>query len=526
MKKNKLNTQKSAANKPAPDTGLSPDHSGMYQFLVYIIAIVIFAYTCLRASMISICHDEALTYLVHVRGSLQEIFLHLRPFNANNHLLNTLLIKSACYLFGNSEFVIRIPALIGHALYLIGTFKILRLLLNRSQFVIGFLLMSTDPFLLDFFSCARGYSLGLGFMMLGLYFFLKRYYTVSVSRIKYNIFAMVLLSLSAISNLTFLNVYIPITFLLCLSEIYDNRALLVRSAFRGIAAISSRVFIPAALTMVFLRLIYSSAVLRRIVDSVEFSTVQQGFWSGTVSSILECVFRGDGYFNSSIKPLLMTSVMIIYMIAAAIAITNLAKRGASNKTSICLSSLTAILLLMASMMQMQHILFGIKLPMDRAAIFFVPIYFVMFLSIWPCVQSVANNAMRLLIKGAFLSLASIMILHGLLCMNISYFYIWEYDAGTKEAMRIINDAVKNSPFEPGKYRIGINWLFEPATNYYIVKDGMHSIEFTTRNGPDGPYDFYYLLDADKGLVKKYGLKVIKHFKASDAFLAIPAAGNQ
>ena len=137
------------------------------------IAVIVFGYTCIRAAILSITIDEAATYLWHVQLSFRQIFSHTWQGILETHLLNTLLIKIVTQFFGNSEFAIRIPALIGHVLYLFWTIKILNLFLKGRKFILGLSLMVTNPYLLSFFSCARGYSLGLGFFMGGLYFCLK-----------------------------------------------------------------------------------------------------------------------------------------------------------------------------------------------------------------------------------------------------------------------------------------------------------------------------------------------------------------
>ena len=144
------------------------------QKFVFIFCLGIFLYTCLRAHVISISHDEALTYLLHVPKSIKNVLFDIEGLASNNHFLNTILIKISVSLFGNTEFVLRIPALMGHGIYLIAIWKILKLFSRDKRLILGFILLSSNPFLIDFFSCARGYSLGVGFSMLSLLYFFKR----------------------------------------------------------------------------------------------------------------------------------------------------------------------------------------------------------------------------------------------------------------------------------------------------------------------------------------------------------------
>src|SRR4030042_6194995 len=96
------------------------------------IAAIIFSYTCIRSILLSIVNDEAVTYFFFVSIPIKDIYLLNAPdaHLANNHLLNTLLIKLFTNFLGNYEFVLRIPALLGHVLYMSAVYRILRLFLR------------------------------------------------------------------------------------------------------------------------------------------------------------------------------------------------------------------------------------------------------------------------------------------------------------------------------------------------------------------------------------------------------------
>lgn len=77
----------------------------------------------------------------------------------------------------------------------------------------------------------------------------------------------------------------------------------------------------------------------------------------------------------------------------------------------------------------------------------------------------------------------------------------------------------------GEYSIGINWLFNPSTNYYIMKNRMLWIKFTNRTGPNGIHDYYYLLESDREFIEKNHLQGIRSFNIAHSYLAIPPEGN-
>jgi len=70
-------------------------------------------------------------------------------------------------------------------------------------------------------------------------------------------------------------------------------------------------------------------------------------------------------------------------------------------------------------------------------------------------------------------------------------------------------------------RLGVNWQFQSALEFYRAKDRLDWLEPVTRDGPDGAYDYYVLLPEDAVVVKKRGLKLLYRDPVSEAVLAAP-----
>jgi hypothetical protein len=121
------------------------------------LSLVFFSYEVARALRVSITFDEAATFLVYIKGG----FLALFNFNeANNHFL----------IGGNHDLVLRLPNLLGYAMYLTFAWLLLKRFVRGTAAVLGFVLLNTNPYVLDFFSLCRGYGLSLAFLMGALYF--------------------------------------------------------------------------------------------------------------------------------------------------------------------------------------------------------------------------------------------------------------------------------------------------------------------------------------------------------------------
>jgi hypothetical protein len=92
---------------------------------------------------------------------------------ATNHFLNTLLTKACDFVAGGSEIVLRLPSVIGYAMFLGFSLLILHRSVRPAIAAPGFVLLNLNPYVLDFFSLSRGYGLSLGFLMGSLFYLFK-----------------------------------------------------------------------------------------------------------------------------------------------------------------------------------------------------------------------------------------------------------------------------------------------------------------------------------------------------------------
>jgi len=133
------------------------------------LAICALTWAIWRAWGQAITIDEADTYLSHASRR----FLGFP--GPNNHLLITLLMRLFTKAFGVSAFTLRIPALLGTAIYIWAVMRLCRLV-SVQWFVqaLLFLCMVFNPLIGDFLVAGRGYGLALGFLMLGIVYAAER----------------------------------------------------------------------------------------------------------------------------------------------------------------------------------------------------------------------------------------------------------------------------------------------------------------------------------------------------------------
>ncbi|HYP07642.1 MAG TPA: hypothetical protein VER03_15520 [Bryobacteraceae bacterium] len=127
----------------------------------------VFSLCLYRAATQSLTIDEAFTFLHYVDTPWRDVF---GEYSANNHVLFSLVSRVFRHKFGQSEIVLRIPALIGCLLFLLASFRISRAAVGEGWLLpLTLAVLTLNPLVLDFMAAARGYGLGLGLFWWALY---------------------------------------------------------------------------------------------------------------------------------------------------------------------------------------------------------------------------------------------------------------------------------------------------------------------------------------------------------------------
>jgi hypothetical protein len=176
-------------------------HVSLRDAPLLIVCAGVLLYLVARAISVSFSWDEAYTYLHHVRPGVlwPERFDEM---GANHHLLNVWGMWLADRLLGPAEWMLRLPNVLAGALYLGAAFSLVRAVRPWPVSLCMFLLLAAHPYMLDMFSLARGYGLGMAFMMLSLVFLRK--YAGSPNGWT-GVQAVLAAGVASLSNLLFLN---------------------------------------------------------------------------------------------------------------------------------------------------------------------------------------------------------------------------------------------------------------------------------------------------------------------------------
>lgn len=447
--------------------------------LLLVSSVALLALSTYRATTFPFTHDESVSFAIF---SWQPVY----EKTANNHLLNTFLMRQFSYLFGNSELALRLPTLLAQALYLGCGIALSMRLQNVWMQVSSFAMLNLNPFLLDFFFLARGYGLALGFLMLSLLLYAR-----ALHEKKKPIFVLFAYlstaagALAVLANFSFLNFYLPLlaacTLLLVTDESLRN---------------FTTQHILSTLGMLIVNCAYLGFVALKTFDLQQRGELYFGGHDGFISDTLASLVHSSLYFAS--YPQISTGqisgfVIGIFFISLVYGIFLWFRKANQPLFLFYLFILTISIVLPL----VQHQALGTLFPIERAALYYLPLFALTFTAALDlAVQQLGRDLLRALVLLVPIAVAVLLSWHLYHTLNIDTTYTWNYDAHDKEVIELINrDHAAHSP--NSKVRLGVTWLMEPSLNFYRVTRNYTWLAPVTRDPLNSaPFDYIYASKTD------------------------------
>ncbi|WP_156469210.1 hypothetical protein [Cephaloticoccus primus] len=437
-----------------------------------LIGLTFFSYVLLRAIRVGVTYDEVVTLQEFVPHSIYNILFEARPI-ANNHILNTILIK-AVFLFGaQSLFFARVPNLISFLLYLYFSCRILSRGLPGFYGIGCFVLLICNPFMLEFFSLARGYGLSLAFMMGALCFAsdnIRRFSTSSLCK------SLALGALSVVS---------------IFSMIYFEIALIV--------VLNITIFLRRDWSIFRRSLIYSSLIGAALLAAISVPIFRlekynglayggsRGFYSDTLLSLTRYTL---GNFEASyFAPYLLNSFLCISIAVVGISFSR-KWRTSLSWLFVGVAGLSVLLIICA------HSLAGVKYPIDRVSLFLYPL---MMLSLCFCLCGLGRWIGTGLLAVLVLALSSNFTLRA----NFYKTTLWDFDSHASQilelingmgraegrviGLRIVNILGRSVSYYANKNRYGFVRILDKHDAVEEIKEGYYFLYFSRNVFPDSDF---------------------------------------
>ena len=136
----------------------------MLNKIKWLIVFLLWIYIILRASFVPITHDEAYSFLL-----IKTNYIKAMVGTANTHWLNSLGMKFGSIFLGDKPWQLRLFSVLAWLLYGWSAIRISDKIKNPVVSLAFFVALVANPFLLDFFSLARGYGLACAFISASLW---------------------------------------------------------------------------------------------------------------------------------------------------------------------------------------------------------------------------------------------------------------------------------------------------------------------------------------------------------------------
>jgi len=423
--------------------------------LIILLSILLLLFVCIKSSITSFTHDESYSYNHYVHQGWMDIVSYAEPFT-NNHILNTLMMKSVELVFGSSELVLRLHSIIALLGYLFFCFWILKDLPAKIKSTC-FILLVANPYLVDFFGLARGYGLSICFMTGSIYFIMK---WLQTRAFKYLTAFNILASLACYSNFALINFYLSafgiVNLILLLNVKYETVTTGKKWSYwlKSNAVNTFFMFLTALIIWEPIRKISKQHML-------DFGG-KSGIVPNTIASVVT-----SSFYNLHVPANLV--LLLSWLVAFTVVLTligwvyYLVRFGETAWTKIrSLIFVNLTLMGIIVLVVTQHYILGNDYFIGRFALFLFPLFI---LNLIFCFKILFETKLWYIAIGLPTILAILFACNFFYNANFSSYLDWEYDKDTKQMMVTLEKQHENIEGNK-KIKLGITWLYEPTVNFY------------------------------------------------------------
>ena len=443
------------------------------------VAILLFAFgvAVYRAKVQPIAHDEALTYEWFLDQGVYEVL----RYNAANHVLQTLIAKPVAKIFGVSEFTLRVPTLMGAAIYLIAVYLLCRKLFGAGLvMVLSTAMLAWNPQIMDFMAAARGYSLGLAGLAVAMYVFASlsgrgKFDPADKEWRRGCAVASIALALAVAANFT--NMVPAICLALSFAVVaLGGIAAVFRFRERALRDFAKYFILPGVVVgfcvlwpfLLQARLGQTKIQLNKASDAVRdiFNASFLYKWTDDVFNSLGAVPSASGSWQARVTELgadfLLPLLFGFVLVGLLLVFRNPADSGndRSAQCRIFAGAAIASVVLTAVL----HFATKVNYPFSRYCLFVVPLFTIGGVL---AAREISFRFPSILLKGAGLLVAAIVVSDYALAINVKSFRYNAYDVISRDLYKAIEkDALSRGQTS---VRVGGTWWYEPEINFYRLR---------------------------------------------------------
>jgi hypothetical protein len=451
--------------------------------IVGLLSIILISFAAFKSYNTSFTHDESLSYNNYVFTSFMDIVSYADPYT-NNHILNTLMMKWSQAIFGNSELALRLHSVLALGGYLFFCYQLLKELTPKLLFP-GFLLLVANPYLLDYFSLARGYGISICFMTGSVWFairWLKRKTLTDLAAFNFMAF------LALYSNFSLVGFYLS-----AIAAV--NLVQLLQSWSTASAKSSKTLFIQSNVVNLLFLAGATLAVWEPIRKIMKLHMLDFGGKSGVIPDTFGTLVSSSFYFLK-VPPVLITVIswgVALAIVAISILwIRNLIRRKgvtlSDNFYALVFINCTLAFIMLFSIAQ--HYILGNDYLMRRFALFLYPLFM---LNLLYAFEVLYTNRQRLAYVVFPAVLSVLFVLNFFYNVTPSNYIDWENDVDTHTAITQLT-AYHHAHDNGKKVRVGVLWTLEPIVNFYRISRNLDWLEKPDREDLRKTDDYFLAME--------------------------------
>jgi hypothetical protein len=441
-------------------------------------------YAGYRAAILDFVYDEACSYFWYARDSLWEIYLGVPP-TVNNHWLNSWFMKVSVLCFGPSELAMRWHSVAALGIYLAVVITWLREIRDPFLRLAGFLLLSCNPYLLDFFSLARGYGWAMT-ITLGGAMGLCRW--VATGKIRWGWVVVGCGVAAVLSNLCSLLFFAATLAVVCLKGLAVS--LSSSGSWRGRLSRFWQTTYWAWIGTTVAAIILAAPIMRLMGNNSFYAGGQNGFWRDTIQTLVcDSLYLVDyGIFFRIIVYGLEGGVVLSLLAGGVLLIMRVYQnRWAALAESWSILLGLAVIAGLGSIAL--HLFLGTNYLADRLASFLLPLFliYVVLLAheLWP-----DKGWLRQAARGVAIAVIMLCMMHFLRSANTKWTYEWRYNYQTREVLNDMLRDVRESGLE--KVTLGVGIMFHPSIGYYREVANLSWLVAVEKDWGMRSYNYYYI----------------------------------
>jgi 4-amino-4-deoxy-L-arabinose transferase-like glycosyltransferase len=385
-----------------------------------------------RAATQSFTVDESTTFLEYVRGPWERIYQNYDP---NNHVLYSILAKLSIRAFRVSEFTLRLPSVLAGFFLVLGIYWVLETAVSsRMVRWVALVTLSLNPLLLDLSVAARGYGLGLAFLVWAIYFSMRGR----------DFAAGALLGLGVAANLT---IAFPARGVIGCPLVlgagnWEMRTRRVLTLAIPAAAIAAVICYPALSLAQGSQFYVGEPTIGAALFELIFTFIR--------ASVNRLGLFGTGLGAHRIEYFFLPAVMIFI---PAVSVRTFRRDPASRPALIPAVALLAVLIELVG----AHYLAGLNYPVDRVGLY-------LFLLLGLAWATSAFQLPYLPMRAVHGALAGLLALQFVTQFETRYFQLWPPDLPAKEVVRRSREDSLGKA--PNSLSLSATWYQQPALEFY------------------------------------------------------------